>query len=69
MDMDSMESDNHFLSAEHVHKLKHKISILGLDKSYEVAVEFENNLRAGSTALRDEFEAILTIMTNYLNFL
>lgn len=57
---------NYKLSAENVHKLKHKISILGLEKSYETAVEFENNLLEGSTKLQDEFESILTIMTNYL---
>jgi HPt (histidine-containing phosphotransfer) domain-containing protein len=54
------------LAADNVHKLKHKISILGLEKSYETAVAFENNLLEGSIALKDEFESILTTMTNYL---
>jgi HPt (histidine-containing phosphotransfer) domain-containing protein len=57
---------NYKLTAENVHKLKHKISILGLEKSYEVAVAFENNLLDGSIILQDEFEAILANMTNYL---
>jgi len=57
---------NYKLTAENVHKLKHKISILSLKKSYEIAVAFENNLIDGSTKLQDEFESILTIMTNYL---
>ncbi|WP_117885678.1 Hpt domain-containing protein [Aureibaculum luteum] len=55
--------------AENVHKLKHKISILGLEKSYEVAVAYENNLHDGNTDLHEEFEAILTTMTNYLELL
>ncbi|MFT5846618.1 MAG: HPt (histidine-containing phosphotransfer) domain-containing protein [Psychroserpens sp.] len=57
---------NYKLTAENVHKLKHKISILGLENSYEVAVAFENNLLEGNTARQDEFEAILTVITNYL---
>ncbi|WP_405575297.1 Hpt domain-containing protein [Winogradskyella sp. Asnod2-B02-A] len=62
----NIKANNYKLTAENVHKLKHKISILGLEKSYETAVAFENNLLEGSTKLQDEFESILTIMTNYL---
>jgi len=62
----NLEAKNYKLTAENVHKLKHKISILGLEKSYETAVAFENNLLEGSTTLQDEFESILRIMTNYL---
>ena len=54
------------LAADNVHKLKHKISILGLEKSYETAVVFENNLLEGSIELKSEFESILTTITNYL---
>ncbi len=57
---------NYKLTAENVHKLKHKMSILGLERGYEIAVAFENNLQEGNTALQDEFEAILTAITNYL---
>ena len=53
-------------AAENVHKLKHKISILGLAKSYEIAVAFENNLLEGNTNLNEEFESILNTITNYL---
>ena len=54
------------LAAGNVHKLKHKISILGLEKSYEIAVAFENNLLEGNTGLNQEFESILNTITNYL---
>jgi hypothetical protein len=57
---------NFKLTADNVHKLKHKISILGLEKSYEIAVAFENNLLEGETALNQEFESILMSITNYL---
>ena len=63
---DNIAVQNYKLTAENVHKLKHKISILGLEKSYEIAVAFENNLLEGETNLQEEFEAILTTMTNYL---
>ncbi len=62
----NLNSGNFELTADNVHKLKHKISILGLDKSYEIAVAYEDNLREGSTALSSEFESILQTITNYL---
>ena len=46
---ENIKSENFKLSAENVHKLKHKISILGLEKSYDVAVSFEENLLEGNT--------------------
>ena len=63
---DNIMAQNYKLAADNVHKLKHKISILGLEKSYETAVEFENNLLEGSTKLQEEFESILKTITNYL---
>ena len=59
-------SKNFKLAAENVHKLKHKISILGLDKSYDIAVAFENNLLNGNNNLNQDFEAILNVITAYL---
>ncbi|MDO3695407.1 Hpt domain-containing protein [Wenyingzhuangia sp. chi5] len=54
------------LIIEIVHKLKHKISILGLKKSYETAVEYENNLRVNSSDLENEFKETLSVMTQFL---
>ena len=56
-------------SAENVHKLKHKISILGLVNSYELAANYENNLIDNSTNGKDEFESILQLMTDFLETL
>ena len=53
-------------AAENVHKLKHKISILGLEKSYEIAERFEKNLKKDSITLKEDFENILQTITNYL---
>ena len=62
----NINTRNKKLASEIVHKLKHKISILGLEKSYKVAATFENNLLEGNLELQDDFEGILQIMTNYL---
>ncbi len=51
---------------ESVHRIKHKMSILGLEKSYEITNTFENNLREGSIENRDYFENILPVMTTFL---
>ena len=63
----NMKNDNFKLCAENVHKIKHKISILGLEKSYKIAEQHENNLREGNIKLQDKFSDILNNVTNYLN--
>ncbi len=67
--IENVEAEKYEETAENVHKLKHKISILGLEKSYEVAAKFENNLKEGSSILKEEFENILKNITNYLTTL
>ena len=57
------------LAAEDVHKLKHKISILGLKESYEIAVQFESNLLEGHSEGQIEFEEIMQIVAQYINTL
>jgi HPt (histidine-containing phosphotransfer) domain-containing protein len=64
---DNLNAKNYAKAADDVHKLKHKISILGLEKSYEIAVDYENNLLENSLELQDDFENILQIITNYLD--
>jgi len=57
---------NYMETAENVHKLKHKISILGLEKSYGIAAQYENELRENNPNLKTEFDSILETITNYL---
>ena len=52
--------------AEAVHKLKHKISILGLEKGYELAARYENEIHEEELSLSQEFEKVLDKMTEYL---
>tara|TARA_R110000868_G_scaffold170999_1_gene406450 strand:+ start:505 stop:822 length:318 start_codon:yes stop_codon:yes gene_type:complete len=60
---------NYLLVAQSVHKLKHKISILGLEKSYYIAEEYENNLKKNSTDLNADFENILKSMEEFVDHL
>ena len=65
----SMRIKNFNDASEIVHKIKHKISILGLVKSYEIANEYEHNLRVKSTDKSDDFDIILLVITEYLKTL
>jgi len=49
-----------------VHKLKHKISILGFENSYKLADEYEIALREKKNTLQPQFDAVLEIITQYL---
>ncbi|SEK32996.1 hypothetical protein SAMN04487910_0269 [Aquimarina amphilecti] len=62
----SINSKKYKKAAEDVHKLKHKISILGLKTSYDTAEKYEDNLKSASETLREEFESILQNITTYL---
>ena len=64
---DNISAEKYTSCAANVHKIKHKIGILGLEKSYALAIAYEQNLLEGKTILRTEFEDILTIMTDFLN--
>ncbi len=60
---------NHDLqsAAQSVHKLKHKISILSLEKSYYIAEQFEIDLKTNKIELQSEFETILKMMNQFVS--
>lgn len=66
---DCVKNDEKIKVAEIVHKLKHKIGILGLDKSYKIAVQYENSLRDGAYDYQEEFEVVLSIISKFLKML
>jgi hypothetical protein len=49
-----------------VHKIKHKLNILGLDESHSLAVRYEFELRNGANSLAEQFQAVLKNVENYL---
>jgi len=53
-------------AAEAVHKLKHKINVFGLEKSYTIAARFENELHQEKTHSHSEFLGILEHIETYL---
>ncbi|TYP96711.1 Hpt domain-containing protein [Tenacibaculum adriaticum] len=53
-------------SAQAVHKLKHKISILGLEKAYSFAEIYEKELNSGEVNKHFEFLKILDCMSQFL---
>jgi hypothetical protein len=63
---DSLEKKDYIKIEENVHRLKHKISILGLEKSYELANTYEHNLREKNMDGVEDFEQILTSITAYI---
>ena len=62
-----MELPDYTQAAQAVHKLKHKVSILGLEKSYYLASDYEDNLNNNSVALKDDFELILKAMEEFVS--
>jgi len=63
----SIKERNFLKTAENVHKLKHKISILGLEKGYELASEFEKELKNNIITKQNSFDKILNQISLYLN--
>ena len=62
----SVRAKNYQNSAELVHKIKHKISILGLEKSYEFSISFEEELKNDNPK---HYESFLSILQNMEEFL
>ena len=55
------------MASQNVHKLKHKINMLGLKKGSETAIKFENELLLKNNSSSKEFILVLKLIENYLN--
>ncbi|RDY58426.1 Hpt domain-containing protein [Flagellimonas nanhaiensis] len=62
----NMEGRLFKVASENVHKIKHKINVLGLHNTYTLAVRHENELRNGEDTLHGEFMGILQDIQSYL---
>ena len=58
---------NHKLAAENVHKLNHKVALLGFEEAYAMAQQYEQQLKEGLTDNRTQFEIILLKIQIFLN--
>ncbi|ADV50334.1 Hpt domain-containing protein [Cellulophaga sp. E16_2] len=57
---------NYKSTADIVHKLKHKLNILGLVEDYKTAVIYEEDLKKGDSTLNDKFLFILDKIEQYI---
>lgn len=62
----SISHGNFKEAAANVHKLKHKISILGLEESYRFAEVYEEELRESENNRQEGFEEILQNMLSFI---
>ncbi len=53
-------------SAKVVHKIKHKLGILGLNGAYKLAIKYEEDLKYGDTKLKDEFMDVLITVEEFI---
>lgn len=53
-------------TADIVHKIKHKFSILSMQDSYRLAVAYEMELLEGKTTSESDFKSVLHIIEDYL---
>ncbi|PRP66220.1 histidine kinase [Nonlabens agnitus] len=54
-------------AALNVHKIKHKLGIVGLVEGYELAVQYELDLKAGNTSQKESFQIVLDRVTHFIN--
>ena len=64
--IECLEKEDMNATAEMVHKLKHKLNILGLQNGYRLAVEYEEQLKKGTKNLEHDFMKILNVIENYI---
>lgn len=62
-----MANNNLDGASQFVHRLKHKMSILGLEESYEITNTYENEMKnSGNLEKKAYFEEVLTVMKNFV---
>ena len=62
----NFKNKSYIEASNNVHKIKHKFSILGLNKDLELATKFENQLKKEDIKLYSKFVNILNKIHVYL---
>ncbi|MEQ8551186.1 MAG: Hpt domain-containing protein [Cyclobacteriaceae bacterium] len=62
----AIELVDYLQAAQLVHKIKHKISLLGMEESYNLAAAFEAQLNDKTESLLPDFRLILEKMITFL---
>lgn len=63
---DNFTSQQYENAAIHVHKIKHKVALLGLKQGEQLTDEFEKQLKKGKTQLHKQFLEVLQKIHVYL---
>lgn len=64
--VDNYLAKNYIEASKNVHKLKHKISLLGLEEGLALAASFEKQLKDNNTELHQNFIQLLDKINVYL---
>ncbi|MCL6267151.1 Hpt domain-containing protein [Flagellimonas myxillae] len=64
--IENLAANNLEESAKIVHKIKHKLGILGLTGGYKLAIKYEEDLKYGNTRLEKEFQDILKSVEEFI---
>lgn len=54
-------------AAENVHKLKHKLGIVGLVEGYDLAISYEEELKLGKNDLKEQFDTVLLSVVHFIS--
>jgi len=65
--LDLFEANRLKETAEMVHKLKHKLGMLGMKQAYKYAITFESELKKEKTKGYSKFITILEIVETFIN--
>jgi HPt (histidine-containing phosphotransfer) domain-containing protein len=63
----NLRSNEFGKTVECVHKLKHKIAVLGLEEYFYNAEKYEESLKEGNKEFQEEFEKTLDIITRFVS--
>jgi len=61
----SISQNDYPKAVAHVHKLKHKISVMGMEEGYHLAESYEQELKENKTGLAPKFNEVLTLMQEF----
>ncbi|KAA1243313.1 Hpt domain-containing protein [Aquimarina sp. RZ0] len=67
--LDNYNTGQYKKAAENVHKLKHKIGMLGFEKEYQTTIDFEEELKENNPLLFSKFMLILEAIEHFLTTL
>jgi hypothetical protein len=62
----NISNSNLLFASEIVHKIRHKIGFLGMEKAYDLTSDYEKNLKNNSLDLKEEFETVLGVINAFI---